>query len=859
MSTHRSSTVEFDGSCLHRFLKEMKKQKLTVANLTAKQSRQFILHFCNLCHIPPHLRAIDLCVENISDAIESVRDECDDLSLLEDVFGERLLGLSLFADFMEKHITLLKQVDAFIWHERPDVVEDRRHPMQGQWGRYPIYSMLMNTLEDNEYINNFHGLQIIVLAAYSSLNHSSKTFSMYIKDQEKRSKKHQSAASTAGFFIRNWSDNNVDDDEIEFFCDDINVLEWCEDIIAARDDSATEERPIYRQTMSPLISRWISFESQRRGVNATRKRGKAKPYNRKSSGWHGGYCRYHSGTISESILIDDNCIVEATGFGHGSNSIPVNSIKIRKTSALLPEEEAKYADLEDDEQGDYDEIISVEDPTPSCNNILTNRQITKVAQSNQNLICQFSNATNVEIAQLVELCLDVMRRPAFYNDLISHAAPIALLMLYTGCSLRDVTHGTRWSADHLASKAKITSVLVSGERFWLLKVANVRRAKRMTQDVLEQCRVVESHIKIPDEFGLANFLQEQHKEQLEKKEVGRIFKKKLPEYRRILNALLRLLPDSNRLNEHKIANFLPAHITHQTADIAVTILSTGQYLPLGKTLLHYSAPSPSYLESVRHKVWGDLCDDVSLPSFIKSEAAKLPVVNTLSVSPLCPTLGSIIKMVKESKSAIKSAKDSGEILNVHNMMTYYTAQMFAYGTGVRAICSPLACLTAFDSATKTVVISDKDGDDFYNSRLCILPKLVCQQLEAYQKHVEQLKNTTYFLAINKNSLIDITDYFYLDKDLHSVEIKPSLSFELQASFLNLPMNTNRRFIRTYLMQKGVRGELINAFMGHWGAGQEPWGKFSTCSPIELLEMVAPNINDMLNELSFTIERGLADV
>ncbi|TYL46901.1 hypothetical protein [Marinomonas sp. IMCC 4694] len=858
MSTHRSPTVEFEGSCLHRFLKEMKKQQLTIANLTAKQSRQFVLHYCNRCHIPPHLRAIDLFIENISDAIESVRDECDDLSLLEDEFGEGLIGLSRFADFMGRNIALLEQVGAFIWHERPDIVGDEQHPMVSQWGRYPIYSMLMNSAEDNEYTSNFNGLQIIVLAAYSSLSHSLEVFSMYMKDQEKRSKTNQSSASSAGFFIRNWSDNNVDDDEIEFFCNDINVYEWCEDIIAARDDSATEERPLYRQTMSPLISRWISFESQRRGVNAARKRGKAKPYNRKSAGWHGGYCRYNSGIVSESFPIDDNGVVEAVAFGEGLSSISVTGIKVKKTPILNSEEEAKYADLEEDEQGDYDEIISVEDPTPSCNNILTKRQITKVVQSNQNLICQFSNATNVEIAQLVKLCLDVMSRPAFYNDFVSHAAPIALLMLYTGCSLRDVTHGTRWSADHLASKAKITSVLVSSERFWFLKVANVRRTKRMTQDVLAQCRVVESYIKIPDEFGLADFLKAQHKEHLDRKETGRIFKKKLPQYRLILNKLLRLLPNGNRLNEHKIANFLPAHITHQTGDIAATILSTGQYLPLGKTLLHYSAPSPHYLENSRGKVWNKLCRDIPLPSFIKPEEDKLPAISTSSVSPLCPTLDRIFNMVKESKSAIKSAKDSGDILNVHNMMTYYTAQMFAYGTGVRAICSPLACLTAFDSATKTVVISDKDGDDFYNSRLCILPKLVCQQLEAYQKHVEQLKNTTYFLAINNNSLIDIPDYFYLDKDLNPIEIKPSLSFALQEPFLHLPMNTNRRFIRTYLMEKGVRGELINAFMGHWGVGQEPWGKFSTCSPFELIEMVAPNIDEMLTTFKFTIERGLAD-
>lgn len=859
MSTHRSPIVEFQDSCLHEFLREMKKQKLTIANLSAKKSRQFVLYYCNKCHFPPHLRAIDLCIENICDAIESVKDECDDLSLLEKEFGVGLSALSYFADFMGNHVALLEQVGAFIWHERPDVVDEEQHPMASQWGRYPIYSMLMNSFEDIDNASSFHGLQIIVLAAYSSLSHSRATFLMYMKDQGKRFKINQSSASSAGFFIRNWSDNNVDDDELEFFCNEINVYEWCEDIIAARDDSATEERPMYRTTMSPLISKWRSFQLQHKGANGIKKGGKAKPYNRKSSSWHGGYCRYNSGIVSESVLIDDNSFVENAAYGQGSNTISVNNIKIRNTPVSMPEEELKYADLEDDEQGDYDELISVEDPALSCNSIFSKRQIPKVIQSNQNLIGQFSNATNVEIAQLVTLCLDVMNRPKFYDDFVSHAAPMALLMLYTGCSLRDVAHGTRWSIDHSPSKAKITSVLLDGERTWFIKVASVQRKKRLTHDLLAQCRAVESYIKIPDEFGLADFLKTQYKEHLNSKETGRIFKKKLPQYRLILNELLRFLPNGNRLNEHKIANFLPAHITHQTGDVAATILATGQYLPLGKTLLHYSAPSPYYLETVRRKVWDALCNDIPLPSFIKPEEDKLPAINTSSVSPLCPTLDSIIKMVRDTKSAIRSAKNSGDILNAHNMMTYYTVQMFAYGTGVRAICSPLSCVTAFDPNTKTVFISDKDGDDFYNSRLCILPRLVCQQLEAYQKHVDKLKKTTYFSAINDKLLIDLPEYFYLDKHVHPIEIKPSISFALQAPFFNLPMNTNRRFIRTYLMEKGVSGELINAFMGHWGVGQEPWGKFSTCSPFELIEMVAPNIDEMLTALRFTIEQGLADV
>jgi len=58
------------------------------------------------------------------------------------------------------------------------------------------------------------------------------------------------------------------------------------------------------------------------------------------------------------------------------------------------------------------------------------------------------------------------------------------------------------------------------------------------------------------------------------------------------------------------------------------------------------------------------------------------------------------------------------------------------------------------------------------------------------------------------------------------------------------------------MEQKVNGELINAFMGHWGIGQEPWGKFSSSSPLELLEQISPYIDKFLEILGFEVVEGL---
>ncbi|MDH5766975.1 MAG: hypothetical protein OEZ38_13265, partial [Gammaproteobacteria bacterium] len=64
---------------------------------------------------------------------------------------------------------------------------------------------------------------------------------------------------------------------------------------------------------------------------------------------------------------------------------------------------------------------------------------------------------------------------------------------------------------------------------------------------------------------------------------------------------------------------------------------------------------------------------------------------------------------------------------------------------------------------------------------------------------------------------------------------------------DLPLNFNRHYLRTRLREEGVAGEVIDAFMGHWELGQEPFGRYSSLSPIEYR-----------SEIKNPLERILAD-
>ena len=175
--------------------------------------------------------------------------------------------------------------------------------------------------------------------------------------------------------------------------------------------------------------------------------------------------------------------------------------------------------------------------------------------------------------------------------------------------------------------------------------------------------------------------------------------------------------------------------------------------------------------------------------------------------------------------------------------------MFAYATGVRAIKSPFIHIEEIDEETGLAVISDKDGKDFYNSRLVWLPDSVRKQLSYYSNHRDYVMNE----LIPKNYPHDLSDtpfLFLLDNDLSIIELRPKNIKPLLTEIFPMPLNVNRRFLRTEMKERGCPIEIINCFMGHWSLGEEPWGKFSSLSFHDYVQTLKQHIISILDMLTW---------
>lgn len=243
-----------------------------------------------------------------------------------------------------------------------------------------------------------------------------------------------------------------------------------------------------------------------------------------------------------------------------------------------------------------------------------------------------------------------------------------------------------------------------------------------------------------------------------------------------------------------------------------------------------------------------------------------------SYRPKRKTVRKMIRRLQERIRHIQNMeRDRNKLLRLHNNIMRYTAIMFAFSTGFRAVRSPLLPPSQIDDTTGFAIISDKDGIDYYNSRIVWLPPVCIQQYRAYLKHLECLMSKLEYLDLDAfNALRHLLVhprpndkmplFFFLRMDGGSCVLKPTdIWSEIRKKLqYDLPANASRHYLRSNLTERGCPPELVAAFMGHWERGEEPWGCFSALPPIQYAETVASYLIPMLEEDGWTPITGMQD-
>jgi len=219
--------------------------------------------------------------------------------------------------------------------------------------------------------------------------------------------------------------------------------------------------------------------------------------------------------------------------------------------------------------------------------------------------------------------------------------------------------------------------------------------------------------------------------------------------------------------------------------------------------------------------------------------------------------------------AKSSSGDVNSLAKSHNSQALYTLQMLNVATGHRAVSDPFFELYCFDLTEKMILIEEKVVSASHATRLAWLPPLAIAQFEHYLAHLRSLSRLLRGLdPALANQIWAITEtnfrhpiplFFFLevhDEKLEWIRIQPATLESMLGDKWQLPLNTNRHLLSTWLHKNGCPSELIDAQLGHVEAGCYPFSGRSVLSPEGIGKIICPLLQRYLFEQGWKAIKGI---
>lgn len=313
------------------------------------------------------------------------------------------------------------------------------------------------------------------------------------------------------------------------------------------------------------------------------------------------------------------------------------------------------------------------------------------------------------------------------------------------------------------------------------------------------------------------------------------------------------------------------------ADETAAILATGQQSDRGYEPITYTARSNQDLDHLNRRVSNHICELAGLPDEWRlhptPRSTPIDFANTHG-SKFAPAIHGLQLHVKNLQSDVANAYTGQfgflDFVAMNIAFMTYTYQCVVVGFGLRPVCHPFPHV-AHVSADGWAIVSDKDGSDFYHSRLIRLPLIVAAQLRELEVHNR--------IAAQRIALINWQDGTHLMRspspkftgradNLKALNDDPRWMYWLDAAgmrtaakplrilgdmmALGLEDNAGRHYLATRLRKLGCPELYVRLLLGHWRVGEEPHGKYSTVDPLMTKRLVETYVDPLMEEIGWKV-------
>ncbi|MDV7339309.1 hypothetical protein RYZ26_06880 [Terasakiella sp. A23] len=202
-------------------------------------------------------------------------------------------------------------------------------------------------------------------------------------------------------------------------------------------------------------------------------------------------------------------------------------------------------------------------------------------------------------------------------------------------------------------------------------------------------------------------------------------------------------------------------------------------------------------------------------------------------SKIYPSLKQVRKFVQRLKGRLKAAKTR---IEYHNAFVLYLTISLLFSNGHRPVKGPCDLLDDNDFLRGFHWIADKENRSILSARIVPMPKVIRALFHDYLEHLANLKTSQKFsddkrIAEYCQRAIDgqVPLLFFIDDRGRPQTVSPKWLTSKVKDIWPLPLNAGRHILVSFLHRKGVKGEIIDAVVGHSGFRQEPFGPWSGCS------------------------------
>ena len=750
-------------------------------------------------------------------------------------------------DLNRRHPSLIKELDA------------DKHPLWGGYQYYPVYSFLFNTADtDDEYQKaDYRYLQANTLIAVLIINTPSVNLpeiysSWKSYTQEKKAAK--SYVINACRFVRASSDPK----HFEQF-EDVRSESYIK-VVQKRNSVRGEDRPIAYAMLNSLFCHAYDV------LFPYRKTAAKKDKKSSSKGRNTNHSNKQSSQYSEGfILHPDGCTEE----GISGEFIGLPDLKIKLLGDRKPRDGlTRWSewDIPFEELASDPDIVSF-GVTGSPNVLGNPRSMARhISMSSQYLKVDWGRLTHTEMAQVMNAIIADLssgRLKAHQQEVLV----MLLLSVWLGRSIEELKTlcwlglNARPDKDKIYiqddCESKVSRFVFSTVKPSLKKYLSAKKKHYVYPQ--------SEFIKLPDILGLSSIVETFCKpEKTKKKDSALIFPRRLSTYKEGIRAFIGSLDISARVSLPRLHHYLYRNlVTEGNADLVDATLLTSQFRTPVQTLLHYTTTSEARLTDI-YLLTVKAClaklkkaGMKNLEGVLKDSQLSAPINldKSFAGSPSSPKAASVRTALDRIRKDLMASQESSR--DRHNLFTLYNFLFQSYQIGIRAVLNPflwLENIVEIGSSLDVVMLSDKDNENYFNSRIVPITERLKNQMGIFEKyHRKKLKR----LAKNNPAFSEYSSQakpppFFLDKKGNPEELRPKVIERYLRPYLPLPANSNRKFLRTELNKMSCDQEIIDAFMGHWSRGQEPWGEFSTVSSIELAKTIEPKLEGLAELIGLSL-------